>query len=106
MRSVVYERNCQGYAEHPTQKPLRLLHPLIEYSCPPGGTVYVPFAGVGSELEAARAVGRKVIGVEINERYCEIAAKRLCLRLPLWLGEAQPDEARRAVGTSEPGEST
>jgi len=82
MRSVLYARNCHGFAEHPTQKPIAILQPLIEYSCPPGGTVYVPFAGVGSELEAAKFLGRKAIGVEIDERYCEATAKRLSSHLP------------------------
>ena len=77
MRSVLYARNCHGYAEHPTQKPFEILQPLIEYSCPVGGTIYVPFAGCGSELEAARQLGRKAIGVEVREEYCAIAAKRL-----------------------------
>lgn len=83
MRSVLYSRSCHGYADHPTQKPVAVLRPLIEYSCPPGGTVYVPFAGVGSELETARFMGRQAIGIEINERYCELAAKRLSSALPL-----------------------
>ena len=77
MRSVLYVRNCHGYAQHPTQKPLGILRPLIEYSCPPHGTVYVPFVGAGGELLAARELGRKAIGVEIDERFCEIAANRL-----------------------------
>jgi site-specific DNA-methyltransferase (adenine-specific) len=77
MRSVIYARNCHGFAEHPTQKPFEILQPLIEYSCPPGGTVYVPFAGSGSELEAARQLGRKAVGVEIREECCEVAARRL-----------------------------
>lgn len=85
MRSVLYAANCHGYAEHPTQKPTAILQPLIEYSCPPGGTVYVPFAGVGSELQTARYMGRKAIGVEIDERFCEAAAKRLSSQLPLTL---------------------
>jgi site-specific DNA-methyltransferase (adenine-specific) len=77
MRSVIRVRSCHGHALHPTQKPVGILLPLIEFSCPPGGTVAVPFAGVGSELEAARRSGRQSIGVELNERYCELAARRL-----------------------------
>lgn len=83
MRSAMYARNCHGFADHPAQKPIAILQPLIEYSCRPGGTVYVPFAGVGSELVTARFLGRKAIGVEINERYCEMAATRLSSDLPL-----------------------
>lgn len=77
MTSVLYERSCHGYAEHPTQKPTGILRTLLEYSCPAGGIVLDPFAGSGSTLVAAAAGGWKAIGIEIEERYCEIAAKRL-----------------------------
>lgn len=77
MRSVLKVRSCHGRARHPTEKPLGVLTPLISYSCPPGGSVFVPFAGCGSELEAAKQLGRRAVGVEINEAYCEAAAERL-----------------------------
>lgn len=77
MRSVIKARSCHGYAEHPTQKPIAILRPLIEYSCPPGGVVLDPFMGSGSTLRAAKDAGRKAIGIEIEERWCEVAAKRL-----------------------------
>lgn len=77
MRSVIYARSCHGNAEHPTQKPVEVIDPLLGYSCPPDGIVLDPFAGSGSTLAAARALGLTAIGIEIDERYCEIAAKRL-----------------------------
>ncbi len=76
MRSVIYVRSCHGQALHPTQKPTSILEPLIEYSCPPDGLMIVPFAGCGSELLAAKQSGRRAIGVEIDEQYCERACKR------------------------------
>ncbi len=77
MRSVIYVPSCHGEADHPTQKPINILKPLIEYSCPSGGIVMDPFMGSGSTLVAAKDLDRKAIGIELEEKYCEIAVKRL-----------------------------
>jgi len=62
---------------HPVEKPTALLAPLIEPTTPPGGLVLDPFAGTGSTLLAARVAGRRVVGIETEERYCETAVRRL-----------------------------
>ena len=63
--------------QHPTVKPVPLLCRMIEWSSAEGETVLDPFAGSGPTLLAARNLNRKAVGIEIEERYCEIAAKRL-----------------------------
>lgn len=62
--------------DHPTEKPEPLLRTLLSVVCPPGGLVLDPFAGSGSTLSAARSLNLKAIGVEADERYCEVIAKR------------------------------
>ena len=64
-----------GTRQHPTEKPVSLMRDLLA-KCPPG-VVVDPFAGSGTTLRAAADLGRRAIGVEIEERYCEVIARRL-----------------------------
>jgi DNA modification methylase len=69
-------RNSNGARQHPTEKPLTLLSWCIGF-CPDSQTILDPFMGSGTTLRAAKDLGRKAIGIEIEEKYCEIAVKRL-----------------------------
>jgi site-specific DNA-methyltransferase (adenine-specific) len=77
--SVLRVQRVTGGASlrHPTEKPVPLLRQLIESSSVWGETVLDPFSGVGSTLEAARLEGRRSIGIELDEAYCEATARRL-----------------------------
>ncbi len=72
-----YRYGQPGKVDHPTQKPLGLITRIAESLIPRGGMVLDPFMGSGTTLRAAKDLGRKAIGIEIEERYCEIAAKRM-----------------------------
>ena len=58
---------------HPTQKPVGLMRKLLQLT---KGTILDPYAGSGTTLVAAKSLGRRAIGIEIEERYCEMAAQR------------------------------
>jgi site-specific DNA-methyltransferase (adenine-specific) len=63
--------------DHPTLKPLKLMSKFIQWHTEQGDLVLDPFMGSGTTLRAAKNLGRRAIGIEIEEKYCEIAAKRL-----------------------------
>lgn len=64
-------------SDHPTAKPLGLMSRMVRATTNHGDTVLDPFAGSGTTLRAAVNEGRKAIGVELDERYCEVIAKRM-----------------------------
>lgn len=72
---LIRDSEC-GKHYHPTQKPVALMRWCIRNS-KTEGIVIDPYMGSGPTLRAAKDLGRKAIGIEIEEKYCEIAAKRM-----------------------------
>lgn len=73
----VIDWTYSGNKLHPTQKPVSVLLPLVESFAPVKGTVLDPFAGSGSTLLAAKALGRDYIGIELDGKYHAVARQRL-----------------------------
>lgn len=71
-RDTGYKTSEQRF--HPTQKPIGVMRWVVGRTTSP--LIVDPYMGSGSTLVAAKSLGRKAIGIEIEERYCEIAAKR------------------------------
>ncbi len=65
--------------DHPTQKPEKLLAKIILASSKPGDLVLDPFLGSGTTSVVAKKVGRRYVGIEIDEKYCCLAEKRLAM---------------------------
>lgn len=63
--------------DHPTQKPEKLLAKVILASSKPGDLVFDPFLGSGTTSVVAKKLGRRYVGIEIDEQYCCLAEKRL-----------------------------
>lgn len=88
VRSVIYAPSMHGIAVNETEKPRGAVEPLILYGCPSGGLVLDPFAGSCSTLLAARATGRRAIGIEKREEQCEKAVLYRLSQGVLPFGEA------------------
>lgn len=75
--SDVIEWRREPDAVHPNQKPASALYPLVAAYAPSSGVVLDPFLGSGSTLRAAKDFGLSAIGIEIERRYCTLAASRM-----------------------------
>lgn len=73
---------------HPCPYPVVLPLRLIQAACPEAGVVFDPFLGSGTTAVAAKQLNRKCIGIEIEERYCEIAANRCQQEVFDFVGDA------------------
>jgi hypothetical protein len=84
-------------AEHPHEKPLGLLRPLLGWVSNPGETILDPFMGSGTTLVAAYQLGRKAIGIELEEQWCEVAVKRLEAQTPPLFVEPAPQPTQETL---------
>ncbi len=84
-----YARRDGG--QHPTQKPVSIMTWSLSFF-PSANRILDPFMGSGTTLRAAKDLGRKAIGIEIHEPYCEIAAKRLEQNVLQFEPPAQPQD--------------
>ena len=80
---------ASGSRHHPTEKPIELFTYLIE-KLEGAALILDPFMGSGTTLVAAKQLGRRAIGIEIEERYCEIAVKRLAQEVFEFAGSEAP----------------
>ena len=87
MRSVIFVRSEHGRAEHPTQKPIGIIEPLLLYSCPPAGIVLDCFGGSGTTAVVARRHNRDCILIEARPEFIEVAERRLRDDAPLFSPE-------------------
>lgn len=76
-RFIVHRLGDKAHGEHPNEKPIKVMRKVIKNASDVGQTILDPFMGSGTTLRAAKDLGRKAIGIEQVERYCEIAARKL-----------------------------
>ncbi len=77
IESSVCPASEKKFGKHPTQKPLKIMKELISRVSNPGDVILDPFMGSGSTCVASTILGRKYIGIELNEQYFNIAKSRI-----------------------------
>jgi len=92
-----YRFGQPGKVAHPTQKPLSLIAYIMSAMAKPGSIILDPFMGSGTTLRAAKDAGCRAIGIEIEERYAEIAARRLEQSVIEWGDEKQRTDLQSSV---------
>lgn len=85
--STIRSSAISELCDHPCPKPIEWMKWAVTIGSIEGETVVDPFMGSGTTLRAAKDLGRKAIGIEIEERYCEIAARRMAQEV-LFTGDA------------------
>lgn len=93
---IEWEREPDAF--HPNQKPVHALHPLLAAFAPSGALVLDPFLGSGSTLRAAKDMGLRAVGIEVDEHYCRRAAGRLAQDILLTLPVDAAAEGERRFG--------
>jgi len=68
---------CKDYRVHPTQKPKQLISLILQDYSKDTDIILDPFLGSGTTAVACKELGRRFIGIEISQKYCEIAERRL-----------------------------
>jgi site-specific DNA-methyltransferase (adenine-specific) len=74
---IVHASSSERAVGHTTPKPLALMRKLIEQFTDPGELILDPFCGSGTTLRAAKDCGRRAIGIELEEKWCETSARRM-----------------------------
>jgi site-specific DNA-methyltransferase (adenine-specific) len=88
---------------HPCPRPLDMMRHLVAILCPPRSIVLDPFMGSGTTLVAAKQLGRRAIGIELEESYCAMAVERLAQTVMRYdtLPEERPKQVELAIHTAE-----
>ena len=75
--SPLYRKSERGLSLHPTQKPVEIMRWILQKWTKPGDLILDPYMGSGPVAQACYELGRRYIGIELVESYCDIAVKRL-----------------------------